>query len=351
LGKIGPQSPDYAAALAAINGKARLCYACIVSACATPWRTTVLERATCLAACLATAMLLATAAPAVAEDTTACEAGGEAWRAGDIQGSIDDFTVCIEQGDLQPETMASALASRGNVLRVSGAVAHAISDFNRALEIDPDHPGALFGRANAWFDMRDLNQSMADFNHAIAAMPTMAEAYSGRGNVKSAEGDYLGAIADYDAALALRPSDSLTLTNRGWAKLSEGQYDAAIADFDAAIVIKPDYVLAYVNRAWTRYLQGDPAAGLPDAEHALVLGPNRVASHATYAQILTALGRKEDALAAFERAMALGGKEVVMNYQQRLAEQGYDAGPADGGYGARTRDALIACIEASCRLL
>ena len=83
----------------------QLCYHCIAPACATPWRTSVIVRATCLVATLATAALLAVAVPAAAEDTSACIVGGEAWRAGKAQEAIDSFTVCIEQGDLEPATM------------------------------------------------------------------------------------------------------------------------------------------------------------------------------------------------------------------------------------------------------
>lgn len=311
----------------------------------------MIERARYLLSVLAGAALLSLTLPASAEDTSACVAGGEAWRAGENQAAIDHFTACIDDGDLEPASMASALASRGNVLRVSGATVHSIPDFNAALAIDADHVGALFGRANAWFGLHDLRKALADFDHVIAIMPSLAQAYFGRANVHTALEDYTSAIADYDQSLALDPADPFALTNRGWAKLSAGDIEAAMADFDAAITIKDDHVLAYINRAWAYYLKGDFAGGIPDAEHAISLAPDRVPTHATLGQLQIALGQRESALGSFERAMELGGSAIVQTYQRRLANKGYDPGPADGGYGTRTRQALVACIADACRLL
>jgi len=302
-------------------------------------------------ACTAVSVLLLAAASARAEDTAACVAGGEAWRAGNVQAAIDDFTDCIENGALERKTLADALASRGNILESAGAPTVAMEDFAAALAIDPNHVPALFGRANAYLDLGNLSGALADFDTLIGLVPELAQAYYGRANVKSELGDFEGALADYDRSLAISPGDPFALTNRGWAKLSLGQLEAAIGDFDAAIALNPDHVLAWFNRAWAYYLKGDLQLGLADAEKALVLAPNQVGPIATHAQILAALGRKDEALTGFEQAMTLGGRPLVMTYQQRLAALGYDPGPADGGYGKRTEEALMACIADACRLL
>ena len=74
------------------------------------------------------------------------------------------------------------------------------------------------------------------------------------------------------------------------------------------------------------------------------------AALATRAQILAVLGRADEALAGFEGAIALGGVPLVQAYQRRLAARGYEPGPADGAYGGRTKDALIACVADACNL-
>ncbi len=81
----------------------------------------------------------------LAEDVTMCSAGGEAWRAGEVQAAIDAFTLCIDEGDLSPATKSAALSSRGNILVAVGANQHGLEDLNEALRLDPLNAAAAYG--------------------------------------------------------------------------------------------------------------------------------------------------------------------------------------------------------------
>ncbi len=63
------------------------------------------------------------------------------------------------------------------------------------------------------------------------------------------------------------------------------------------------------------------------------------------------LGRQSEALAVFERVMRVGGADWVRTYQEALAKQGYYRGAIDGANGPNTHTALVACLEAGCRVL
>ena len=141
------------------------------------------------------------------------------------------------------------------------------------------------------------------------------------------------------------------MTNRGWSNTVLGDYPQAIADYEAALAIDPGSVLALLDRAWTHALMGNPQLGLSDADAALALAPGRPAALSTRAQILAVLGRTDEALAGFEAAIGMGGGDLVRAYQRRLAARGYNPGPVDGGYGGRTKEALIACIAEACNML
>ena len=49
--------------------------------------------------------------------------------------------------------------------------------------------------------------------------------------------------------------------------------------------------------------------------------------------------------------MRVGGADWVRTYQEALAKQGYYRGAIDGANGPNTHAALVACLEAGCRLL
>jgi peptidoglycan hydrolase-like protein with peptidoglycan-binding domain len=49
--------------------------------------------------------------------------------------------------------------------------------------------------------------------------------------------------------------------------------------------------------------------------------------------------------------MQAGKADFVRMYQEALARHGYYRGTIDGAYGAGTRAALVACLDAGCRML
>ena len=91
---------------------------------------------------------------------------------------------------------------------------------------------------------------------------------------------------------------------------------------------------------------------LGEVDRALSLDPGDVRAIDTRAHVLAALGRQSEALAEFERAMQAGGADWVRTYQEALAKHGYYPGAIyGGGYRPQTQAALVACLDAGCRLL
>jgi len=138
---------------------------------------------------------------AMAEDVTMCSAGGEAWRAGDVQTAIDAFTMCIDEGDLSDTTMSAALSSRGNILVAVGATQHGLEDLNSALQLDPVNAAAAYGRGNARFDQGDMVGALEDYNLALGLQPDLPPLYLARADTFSALGRHAEALADYDRVL------------------------------------------------------------------------------------------------------------------------------------------------------
>jgi tetratricopeptide (TPR) repeat protein len=115
--------------------------------------------------------------------------------------------------------------------------------------------------------------------------------------------------------------------------------------------IDPGKTQAYNNRAWALYLMGRNSEALADADQSLSLRPSNAATIDTRAHVLAALGRTREARAEFERVMQMGGADWVRKYQEALAKHGYYRGAIDGAYEAGSRAALVACLDAGCRLL
>ena len=147
--------------------------------------------------------------------------------------------------------------------------------------------------------------------------------------------------------------------NRGIANAELGNPARAIEDYDQALRLNPGFIKARANRgiaynglAWDLYLKGRNAQALDNADRSLSDRPDSAAAINTRAHVLAALGRRNEALGAFERVMRVGGADWVRTYQEALAKHGYYPGAIyGGGYRPQTQAALVACLDAGCRLL
>ena len=231
---------------------------------------------------------------------------------------IGGCTAVIRAGQWQGKELAWAYYNRGNAYRNLGEPRRAIADYDQALRLDPEH----------------------------------ANAYGNRGNAYLALGEYRRAIQDYDQVLRIDPGDARAYINRGNAYRDLGEHASAIQDYDQVLRIDPGDAFAYNNRAWALYLLGRNTEALGAVDRSRSLNPGDPAIIDTRAHVLAALGRRNEALGEFERVMRVGGADWVRTYQEALAKHGYYPGAIyGGGYRPQTQAALVACLDAGCRLL
>ncbi len=99
--------------------------------------------------------------------------------------------------------------NRGSAYRRLKQYRQAISDFDRAIRLNPRYANAYFNRGYAYTDLKQYRRGIQDFDQAIRLNPRHADAYYNRGLT------YLyflknrrQAIADIRAAHKLQPSNS-----------------------------------------------------------------------------------------------------------------------------------------------
>ena len=123
----------------------------------------------------------------------------------------------------------------------------AISDFTKAIEIDPNYPFAYANRGLAYTYRKDLTRAILDYNKAIELEPKLA-VYTNRGCAYANQGNISQAISDFTKAIELNPNDAYAYTNRGLAYASQKNFAQAISDSAKAIEINPKYAEAYYSR-------------------------------------------------------------------------------------------------------
>jgi|SaaInlStandDraft_1057018.scaffolds.fasta_scaffold35818_1 tetratricopeptide (TPR) repeat protein len=183
-------------------------------------------------------------------------------------GAISDYTKAIE---INPN-YADAYNNRGNNKDDLKDYFGAISDYIKAIEINPNNEDAYYNRGISKYYSKDYNGAISDFTKAIDINPKKADVYNNRGLVKDDLKDYYGAISDYTKAIEINPNFMLAYTGRGNTKTNLKDYNGAISDFTKAIEINPNFASAYFVRGINKYYLNDSYGACVDVKKAQGLG-------------------------------------------------------------------------------
>ena len=89
-------------------------------------------------------------------------------------------------------------------------------------------------KGNTLYDQGDYESAISEYDKALNLNRNLADAYFKRGAAKDEIGQYFEAISDYTEAIRLNPDDAKAYNNRGVSKSNLG-HPAAVPDYDAAI--------------------------------------------------------------------------------------------------------------------
>ncbi|MBL8163114.1 MAG: tetratricopeptide repeat protein [Anaerolineae bacterium] len=157
--------------------------------------------------------------------------------------------------------------------------ATAVTNYTRALQLDPDSATIYNDRGVAYYQLGEGQRGVADLQRAIDLDPLYVKPLENLGDIARREQEFDAALEYYNRALEL--GDNAVIYNkRGVTYVRQGLYDEAIADFSTAIELVPDFGQAYGNRGFTYYQKGADfyAEALLDLrEYARLFGDNAAA--------------------------------------------------------------------------
>jgi TonB family protein len=97
--------------------------------------------------------------------------------------------------------------NRANANFVMGEYDTAITDYNKAIELNPKEAAVYFSRGLAHFNKQSFTPAIADFDKVIELDPKEAMAYFKRGNALERTGNFEKALTDYQKAVELDPDN------------------------------------------------------------------------------------------------------------------------------------------------
>ncbi len=201
----------------------------------------------------------------------------------------------------------------GNALAAVGQTEAALSQYERALALDPDSVELLFNLANTLATLQKLDAATAAFEKVLAIRPEYAEAHFNFGNLLYQSGRADDALVHFRAAVAIQPNSAQARNNLGVILDDLKRYDEAMAQFKAALAINPHYPDAHSNLGMELATLGRDAEAIPCFEKSIALNPEFVVAINNLGNALLRLGRFGEAKVQFERALSLSPGSAEIN--------------------------------------
>ncbi len=131
--------------------------------------------------------------------------------------TVAGFSFWMGWRYLTPTQPGDFETRHGGQLLSDGQYEEAIERFDAALEVNPDHRGALQGRATAYLQLERYGEAEGEFTYLIEFLEKTLEpddatgrgvlysAYANRANIKDRQGRYEEALEDYIQAIKIDP--------------------------------------------------------------------------------------------------------------------------------------------------
>eukprot|EP00163_Fabomonas_tropica_P016530 TRINITY_DN2960_c0_g2_i3.p1 TRINITY_DN2960_c0_g2~~TRINITY_DN2960_c0_g2_i3.p1 ORF type:complete len:3332 (+),score=486.18 TRINITY_DN2960_c0_g2_i3:638-9997(+) len=175
----------------------------------------------------------------------------------------------------------------------------ALSDFDKAIQIDPSLYDALLDRASLHQVNGRVNLALADYHRVSQLDPQSLVLYINRGVLLASLKEYKAAINDFLKVVRIDPRSLLGFYNLGVVSLTLGRLQHALQYLSTLILMNDGVASAWATRGYT-YLQiGDMEAAVGDYARAVELAPQNVSTHVAYGYCLYQLGRWRDARDVF----------------------------------------------------
>jgi tetratricopeptide (TPR) repeat protein len=162
----------------------------------------------------------------------------------------------------------------------------ALSEFNKALQIDPTFPEAYIGKGEAQKALEDFQGAAVSFSRAIEINQNSAPAYNGRGEALLKLGQIDGAATDFSHALELDPSNPVILSNVGHILINYSRDPiGAIRRLDDALAQNDKDARAFRDRGYAHALLQDFPKAEADLKKAAEVDPGDYENYSVMANV------------------------------------------------------------------
>jgi len=225
---------------------------------------------------------------------------------GNFIQAMSDYNKAIEIDS----KFTDAYINRGNIYFQSGKFDLALSEYNKVIEVDPNNPDAYYNRGNIYYQQGNSAKAIYNYNKAIGININYAQAYNNRGNLYAQEGKFTDALSDYIRAIEIVPSYAEAYTNRGTLYSQQGKFIEALSDYNKAIEINPNFAEAYYRIGNINKRQDNLTQALSDYTKAIEAKPNFADAYYNRANTYSQQGNFTQALSDYNKVLEIDSNFV-----------------------------------------
>ncbi len=181
------------------------------------------------------------------------------------QFSVDTIPTKSDISAYQIET-ARAHREAGNLFFNDGLYHDAISEYSKAIEVNPYDRIAWYNRAVSKEMLEDLPGAIHDLTEILKRDNGFVSAYFLRGSYYYQQEKYRDARRDFTSILSVRPNSAMSYRKRGAVNYQMRDQHGALKDFNESIRLNPYDPITFHDRAVTRQYLGDRKGAKADQQ-------------------------------------------------------------------------------------
>ncbi len=219
------------------------------------------------------------------------------------------------QQDTKPAAYEAYVRGRGYLQEYEKpeSIDSAITEFGRAIQIDPNYAPAYAGLGEAyWIGYQQLNRgkewltkASANCEKALGLASQSAEGYTCAGNVSFGTGKYEKAVDQFQRAVELDPNNDYALGYLADAYQKLGKQQDAEATYKKAVALRPNYWAVYnwFGAFYATQAKYDQAASM--FRKVIDLAPENYRGYSNLGGVYLYQGRYDDAIDVLGRSIGL----------------------------------------------
>jgi tetratricopeptide (TPR) repeat protein len=170
------------------------------------------------------------------------------------------------------------LRTMGDAYLGQGDTEGAVAAYQRALEVIPEHAGALSDLGLAVSSAQRFEEAVAYYDRSLEADPSQTQVLVNRGVTLENLGLAEEAIASYELAVERNPGEALAHFNLGNVRFVRGEYREALEYYRTSVRHNPRLVNGHLMLAQTFILVGRPDSAAVFARNVLEFDPTNEAA-------------------------------------------------------------------------